>query len=271
MGLELREGHWHQYNGWCGRRYNHAMAINEVRWGVKPTIPGHWRNTSTHDGFEVEIAADWIELRKQDDGRLDAQRQRAEQIVEGIVRRVGLTEKKRLTAMLGSVARFDPLSNRRDINVHVSDSLGVSVSAHADVVVTSVDGTVVTNSRQERLTELLRFADTSATNETLRRMSDYLLEYYADADKKLAPLFDIIELAAESFGHQHKAATALNIGIQQMKDATNLMNDSTIRSSRHRGQELGQHRDPTPEEARLCESVADKIVSEYTKLAESGK
>jgi len=246
------------------------MAINEFRWGVNPTIPGHWRNKLTHDGFEVEIAADWIELRKQDDGQPDAQRQRAEQIVEGIVRRVGLAEKTRFTATLGSVARFDPLSNRRDINVYVSDSLGLRASAHADVVVTSSDGTVVTNSRQERLTELLRFADTSATNQTLRRMSDYLLEYYADPDKKLAPLFDIIELAAEAFGHQHKAATALNSGIQQMKDATSLMNDSTIRSSRHRGQELGQHRDPTPEETRLCEIVADKILSEYTKLVQSG-
>jgi hypothetical protein len=226
--------------------YNHRMTTNEFRWGVKPAIPGHWLGTLRHDDFDVEIACDWIEARKEDDGQREPQQRRAQQIVEGIIRRIGLSERTRFMATLGSVSRFDPHSNRRDINVVLSDGLGVKMSAHADVVVTSADGTVVADSRKERMSELLRFADASAKSGTLRRMSNYLLEYHADPDKKLAPLFDIIELAAEVFGDEHKAATSLGVGVQRMKDATNVMNNSSIRSGRHRGQEVSQQREPTP-------------------------
>jgi hypothetical protein len=250
--------------------YNHRMATNEFRWGVKPDIPGHWLDTLCHDDFDVEIAGDWIEARKEDDGQREAQQMRAQQIVGGIVRKIGLAERTRFTATLGSVSRFDPRSNRRDSTVVLSDGLGVKMSAHADVVVTSADGTVVADSRKERMHELLRFADTSAKNDTLQRMSDYLLEYHADEDKKLAPLFDIIELAAEVFGHQHKAATSMGVGIKKMNEATHVMNDSSIRSSRHRGQEVSQQRDPSPAESQLCEAVAEQIVSEYTKLVQRG-
>src|SRR5438309_2249627 len=124
------------------------MATNEFRWGVKPAIPGHWRDTLKHDGFAVEIAGDWIEARKEEDGPRDAQQARAQQIVDGIIRKIGLAARTRFVAMLGSVSRFDPDSNRRDVNVFLSDGFGLRTSAHADVVVTSADGTVVADSRR---------------------------------------------------------------------------------------------------------------------------
>jgi hypothetical protein len=244
------------------------MATNEFRWGVKPAIPGHWRDTLSHDDFEVEIAGDWIEARKEDDGQREAQQRRAQQIVEGISRKMGLAERTRFMTTLASVSRFDHYSGRRDINVCLSGSAGVKASGHADMVLTSADGTVVADSRKERMSELLRFAEASAKNGTLRRMSDYILGYHTDPDRKLAPLFDIIELAAEVFGHEHKAATSLGVGVQRMKDATNVMNDSSIRSGRHRGEEVSQQREPTPAEAQLCEAVAEEIVTEYTKLVQ---
>src|SRR6266498_3303304 len=116
------------------------MATNEFRWGVRPAIPGHWHGTLCHDDFEVEIAGDWIEARKEDDGQREAQQSRAQQIVEGIIQRIGLSEKTRFMATLGSVSRFDPHSNRRDINVVLSNGLGAKMSAHNDVVVASADG-----------------------------------------------------------------------------------------------------------------------------------
>jgi hypothetical protein len=126
------------------------------------------------------------------------------------------------------------------------------------------------DSRADRMAELPRFADDASNNATLRRMSDYLLDYYADPNKKLASLFDIIELATETFGHEHQAAKSLGIGIQRMKDAMQIMNDSSIRSGRHPGQEVGRQRDPTPAEAQLCQTVAGQIVTEYTKLVRRG-
>jgi hypothetical protein len=246
------------------------MAINEFRWGVKPSIPGHWRDTLRHNGFDVAIAGDWIELRKEEEGERDAQEIRAQQIVNAIIRKIGLAEKTRFTAKMAGVARFDPHSNHRDITVLLSDSVGLTMSGHADVLVTAADGTIVSDSRKDRMTELLMFANTWAMSDMLGRMSDYLLDYYGDPEKKLAPLYDIIELATEVFGHEHKAATSLGIGIRKMKHATGVMNDESIRSGRHRGQELGPQREPNQAEVQLCETVAEQIVSEYANLVQHG-
>lgn len=91
------------------------MGVNEFRWGVKSPIPGHWHTAKlAHDGFEVEIAADWIEVRIKDNGQLDAQRKSAEEIVEGIVRKMGLGERVRFMATFKSISQFNPQSNCRD-------------------------------------------------------------------------------------------------------------------------------------------------------------
>ena len=247
------------------------MAINEFRWGVKPAIPGHWHIANLeHDGFEVEITANWIQVRCEDNGQGDAQQRHAQEIVAGIVRKIGLTEQTRFTGTLGSLSQCDPQSGRRDNGISLSDDLGVKWSDHADLVVASADGTVLADSREERMAELFRFEDDATDNDTLCRMSDYLLDYFADPDKKLAPLFDIIELAEQAFGTRKSAATSLGTSVSRWNDARAIINDSTIHSGRHRGQELGQQRDPTPAEVQLCEAIATKIVDEYAKLVRCG-
>jgi hypothetical protein len=243
------------------------MATNEFRFGVKPTIPGNWHTTVSHDGFEIEIAADWIEARIEDVGHQESQRGRIEPFVHGVARTIGLKEKKRFTATLGSIAKFDARTNRRDTTAFLSGTALGTSTGHAEMVLRSSDGTIITDTRQERISGMLCFADSSSQDQTLTRMSDYLLEYYSDPGKRLAPLFDIIELADKSFGGRERAANALGISNRQMKSATGVMNNKEIRSSRHRGQALGNQRDPQPEEMRQCEAVAEKIVTEYAKIA----
>lgn len=227
----------------AGQAKIESMATNEFRWGLSPAVPGHWRGTLKHNDFDVEIAADWIEARKEDDGQRDVQQRRAQQIVEGIVRKIGLDERTRFTPTLAcSVSRFDPVSNRREINMSTSD--GLKASDHVDFVLASADGTVVADSRKERMTELLRASTLYAKNNILQRMADYLLDYHSDPNKKLAPLFDIIEVAGKVFGGKDKAATSLHVGTKRMNGATGVMNDSSIPSGRHPGKELGGGRDP---------------------------
>lgn len=244
------------------------MAICEFHWGVKPTIPDQWRSAVTHEGFEIEIAADSIEVRKAEDGQQDAQLRQAQAIVEGILRGIGLAEQTRYAATLGSVTRFDPNLNRRDIAVHLS--AGLTMKASLDAVLVSADGVVTADTRKDRIHALLRLAESCTKNATLRRMCDYLLDYHADPGKKLAPLFDIIELAAKAFGDRKKAAASLSLRARQVNDAVTVMNDPTVRTARHRGQELQRQRDATAEEVALCETLAQDIVDRYAKCVENG-
>jgi len=245
------------------------MAINGFRWGVKPEIPGRWHATRRHDGFEIEIADEWIEARKEDDGQQHLQEARAGEIIQAIIQGIGLREKSLFRARLGSASRVDAQASRRDANVFV-EGLEGKASVHADAVVIAADGRVVADSRADALEELLRFAESTTANGTLRRMASYLLEYYADPQKKLAPLFDIVELAREVFGNEPKAATLLGLSHQNFKSARRVMNDRTVRSGRHRGQELGPQRGPSPDESRLCEALAEQIVNRYSSLVRLG-
>jgi hypothetical protein len=243
------------------------MATNEFRFGIKPAIPGRWHTTANHDGFEIEIAEDCIEARIEDDGEPETQQGRIEPVIHGIVRHIGLTEKKRFTATICSLSSVDARSNRRDTTAFLSGIAVGTATGHAEMVLHASDGSIITDTRQERITSMLRFAESSSKNQTLTRMSDYLLEYYSDSGKRLAPLFDIIELAEKSFGGRERAANALGISNTQMKSAAAVMNNKEICSSRHRGQALGNQREPQPEEVRLCEAMAEKIVTEYAKIA----
>jgi hypothetical protein len=134
-----------------------------------------------------------------------------------------------------------------------------------------VNGVMSSAWQRERISDMLRLSDVVQADQKFKRMSDYLVDYYDDPNRSLAPLFDIIELAARIFGHKHKAANALNIGVQKMKEANDIINDSSIRSGRHRGKELGPQRDPTAAEIRKCEEVAEEIITHYAELVRGRK
>ena len=107
------------------------MAINEFRWGVRPAIPDHWRGTRTHSGFEVEIACEWIEVRKKEQGQRDIQQALARQIVEGLVRSIGLAEKTRFTATLDSVSLAKTISGRTSVGMSGTRSTREGCARHA--------------------------------------------------------------------------------------------------------------------------------------------
>jgi hypothetical protein len=241
------------------------MTIAEFRWALSPAIPSHWQETLSHDGFEIEITRNWIEARKDTEDNQDNQQRHAERIVEGIVRKIGLEERTRFTITLSLIGKFDPQTGRRDIIGLISGRASGKSSGHADMIATDANGTVIADTRKERIADLLKFADTSSRSANLQRMTDYLLEYHADDDKKLAPLYDLIEFAIKIFGR--KASQSLGVSSNKLSSATRIINDKEIISGRHMGQYVGPQRKPTSAESKLCEEVAEQIVRDYTKLA----
>jgi hypothetical protein len=69
---------------------------------------------------------------------------------------------------------------------------------------------------------------------------------------------------------EQSACSALGISHNKFKRARGIMNHSTIRTGRHRGQEVGTHRDPTVAESAQCEAVAEQIVLGYASLVRRG-
>jgi hypothetical protein len=246
------------------------MVTNVFRWEVKPTIPGQWHTTERHLEFKILISGDWVEAHAEDNGKQESQRRKAEEIVISLVRYISLRERQRFATVLRSVTRFDSGANRSDVIVLPSGVQCIASSGLLDAVVASSEGTVLVDSRKERMLEMRRFVATKE-DENVKRMSDYLLDYYVDPEKKLAPLFDIFELAVKVFRNEDELSKSLQIEPDEIRAVKKTTNERRIRTSRHRGQYLGQQRDVTSHERRRCEVAAERIVAECVRLAQEGK
>jgi hypothetical protein len=241
------------------------MAINVIRWSVKPKIPGAWHDTVDYGSFKVELAEDWIEVRKEDDDQEEYPQAAGDKIIRNILLGIALEERTSFTPTLRSSSRITNQGERVDAMVFIS---GASMTLSAgDVIVTTADGAVIGNPRKKRLEDLRRFAEDAAANPPLQRMADFLTEYYADPNKKLATLYDLIEYAMKIFNSDKKGmVTALGISGTSLKDTKKLMHTNQLRTSRHRGRELGPYRNPTAEETAVCEGLAERIVRGYSEF-----
>lgn len=242
---------------------------NEFNWGVLPSIPGHWHGTIDHSGFRITISADSILASVEDAGRDEEQRNQAEDIISNVLREIGLLEQTRFSKKLGSLAKFNPETQTRNISTLVEGGQ-MRMNAHADTRVECADGTV-RDSRVERFQRLQHCTDLQRKSESLRTLTDYLLEYHADPEKKLFPIYDIIEEAQNLLGGRLYEADGLGISKKAIDRVTKITNREPIRTGRHRGARVEALRDITPKETRICETAAMLIIERYRKLVEDGR
>jgi hypothetical protein len=268
------------------------MVTNEFQWGVKPEIPAHWRGIIHVDQFDIELCADRIEARAKDEGEINVMQANAEAIVEGIACDIGLDEKAPYRVRLASRSQSNSDTGQRSATVFIPTPTALKLSmGRAEVVVVDSSGTVLRDSRAERFDRLSEAAYKIAGDERLQRIIGYLFEYYEDPNKRLAPLFDIIEFVAErlspagtrsagmndgkkKLGRENKkrkaAAISLGIPFELFNDVGNIANNRNIRISRHRGLGLGPQRDPTEAEREKCERLAETIIERFKRLEKEG-
>jgi hypothetical protein len=236
---------------------------NEYGWGVAPAIPGHWQRSFVQGEFEIEIKATSIEVRAEAGPDENVQKGRANTVVENLVRAIGLQERTQYTAWFGSMARLDTVKGTQSIEVTCEPAILRMSGGHVDFKVTDAEGMVVFDSREQRLNDALELASAAATSDTLRRMIDFRLAYYADPEHHLDHLLNIMELAETALGHEHVAARKLSIELRKLQEARKITHNREIDIGRHPGQTLGPQRPPTAEELKLCEEVVDAIIAGY--------
>jgi hypothetical protein len=148
----------------------------------------------------------------------------------------------------------------------VSAAITARATVSADIQASDACGNVIFDSRVERAARIDKSVNALAQDETFLRMTDYWLEYCSDPKKKLAPLFNIIELAKTKFGSLEKAATTLIISLTKIKEAKRIMNDCGIENSRHPGRSPVSPKPVSNEDRHVCEQIAEAIVKNYREL-----
>jgi hypothetical protein len=94
----------------------------------------------------------------------------------------------------------------------------------------------------------------------LQAMLERWSRYIADPERRLNPLYDVLEIAERLYGGRRNAAVALSVSEADLNDLGRISNDSAVLNGRHPGKSPGPHRIATEFERTTCERVARALI-----------
>jgi hypothetical protein len=242
------------------------MAKYEFCWTVSPKRPRSWQQTLEIDGLEVEILSDRILVRCDSEDLSEGQlRIRAGEVVADLVHAMSFHESLRLNYEFSGIKTTLPDGFAHQ-GLHASDGLEMQDSVTYEMYAYLKLGVVlVKNSDQVNLQDILADFGRLRNSRRYRDMLQFIGVFRADPDKKLAPLYNILEVAIKEFGGRKKAAKMLNLVGADFSYLAKTANDPTIRTARHPGKSAGIVRDITAAELTRCERIAEEVIRAYAR------
>jgi hypothetical protein len=244
--------------------------VNEIEfcWKVQPARERQWRRVYPSDGFDVEISGDYIFLRTNSiHAPEDELRSRAESIAKNLVRAMSDKEKGLLMPEFAHVKRTVEKHERGHIGVELEERLPAMSDevSWTKVSYVKISAVLVEPDHDAQIDRIIDLSERARRSPSLQKILDMQSRFYVDPEKRLAPLFDVVELVETEFRGEAGAAKALGVSRKALEKLKKIANDSTIRTARHPGQAVGVLREITPEELNLCIQTTGMVVDGYAK------
>jgi hypothetical protein len=158
-------------------------------------------------------------------------------------------------------------SGGRNFFEELTDVIGVA-SIHADIRITGKDGSVIADSRAERIKRTHSLADLAAKCGRTDEMAKKILQSYKDAiddpNDVLVHLYEIRDALAKRFGGDREARHELKIE-REWECLGKLANDEPLKQGRHRGRMLSGLRDATRAELDAAKTAAQTMIENYLR------
>jgi hypothetical protein len=160
----------------------------------------------------------------------------------------------------------------RDIVV-IAETGVLKITGHApDIRITGPNGEVIRDTKKERLErdkELLNLLVAKAsTSATARRMLESFGQSIDDSPNELVHLYEIRDAAADHYGGDGKARTALTITKADWSLLGRLANDEPLHQGRHRGRRAEMLRSATEEELDHARRISRQILEAFAAAVE---
>jgi hypothetical protein len=160
-----------------------------------------------------------------------------------------------------TMTRLHP-DGRREIYVDVEAHLVLSDKVDSQII--DKDGTVVADSKRNRIAKKKKLAELvgtyRATDETLTSLLRSYNAAVRDPDNELVHLYEIRDALSTKFGDKRMAQSALRISSSSWSRLGKLCNDEPLRQGRHRGKTPGTLRDATEAELKEARGIARAMV-----------
>jgi len=156
---------------------------------------------------------------------------------------------------------------RREITLFVKSAEYISVVGSVDFVVKNKDGSILSDSRRDRIEKKKELAALVEKYRQQDEFVDSMLAFYEasihDPKNELVHLFDIWEALVKRFGDEKSVKTTLVIIDSERRKLGTLANDDPLLQGRHRGKKVGELRNATATELEEARSIARKMIEAY--------
>jgi hypothetical protein len=210
------------------------MTSYEFCWTVLLDRKREWAQKFTVDGFDVQVSGDLILVRAGSLGISENElKARAEGIVAHLVRAMEYRERQRFTAELKHIRRL-PDAGPEEIGLAFGDKIEMRDEARTTMFSYIGCGAVlVENPAKVKLREILQDFARLQRSRSLGRMFDLITEFRSDPEKRLGPLYDILQIVETEFRGRDAAADALGMSHGSLRKLGRILNNKTIRTGRH--------------------------------------
>lgn len=145
--------------------------------------------------------------------------------------------------------------------------VGIKFSVKGDFVIRDKDGTIVSDSRQERVNKKRRFSRDILIYRSQDEVLDALLRSYEaavnDPANELIHLYEIRDTLAKVFGGKENATSRLKVTTIQWDRLGELANSLPVRQGRHRGSKYNELRDAEYSELDEAREIARTFIRAY--------
>jgi hypothetical protein len=244
------------------------MTRFEFHWSVVPALHVRALQQFERDGFKIQFSGPAIVCKSDFTAVSETEmRARSKAIAECTLLAVSYRQKIKATLEFDyeKLEHATPVASQILLRIH--DKLPEIVSeATVRMSYVKLGATIVQALPDDDSKQIADLSQRINDSAAVRKMLQWMVEFSHDSERMLAPLYNIIELAATELN----GTSNLGVSATKLRRAKGIMNNKTIRTSRHPGQEQGDLREITSDELAFCQEVADGILESFLRPRSKG-
>lgn len=242
-----------------------------IKWHYEPVDFFEEVYSSEYEGIVLEIH----------DGEIDAEleldryeshpeiRGAIEDYIDGLFQGVRLYSHSDFTISAGAVEK-ERLEGGKNIVISMKPASIVAMAGRIDIKLTDAKGSVVSDTRRERVAANKELAELIASKQGSDQTLDLLLESYSNAvkdpDDELIHLYEIRESLAARFGNKNTAIQTIGLSSNKWSTLGRLANNEPLTQGRHRGKKGTELRSASAEELDIARSIALEMIVLYARI-----
>jgi len=171
-----------------------------------------------------------------------------------------------------TMTRVHP-DGRKDVFLEAEPGHIVLTGHPVDFQIRDKDGSIIADSRRDRIEKKKSLADLVSTYRTTDEVLASLLRSYdaavRDPNNELVHLYEIREALSVKFGGKKAMRSALDTSSSDWSRFGQLCNTEPLRQGRHRGKSGGALRDATEAELSEARGIARAMIEDYLRYLDA--